>query len=164
MFNVKNIEKFKKLNGKKKIKMFKILNKIQKKNSLNFASYNTIIYQYLYKTYNCTIEMYNVKIINILINNKKTHILSILKDHLIFGKIKEYLNFFYKINQSQKNINQFYYFYKDYFIFFNKTTLSDIKINKLLKNFYQLKINDYYQKYYQNDNIRNEYIKNNNEL
>ncbi len=164
MLNEKIMVKFKKLNGKKKIRMFKILNKIQKKNSLKFASYNIVIYQYLYKRYNCSIDMYNLKLINTLIYNKKTHILSILKDYLIFGKINEYLNCFYKINQSKKNINHFYDFYQDYFKFFNKANISDFKINKLLQNYYVLKINNVYQKYYQNDNKRNACYKNKNEL
>ena len=93
---------------------------------------NKIILKNINK-YNASKHLFNKNIMNNFIGDKATHKKTFLKDYIIFNDNTEYLKGFYKHKEMKKIFPKFYIYYKNYFKFFLKPTLSDLKFCHFLK-------------------------------
>ena len=126
---------------KKEINIIKTLNK-------SIHTYMKILREKIVKKYNCTKEKYNLKILKKLLYNYNCHIVSVFKDHMIYGYIDEYLRRYYKKIEVQMRMPKIYNFYNNYLQFFCKPFIHDFKLNKILQNYYETKAEFFYKDHY----------------
>ena len=71
--------------------------------------------KYIYKTfkqiYSNDIDFYNIKVINEIICNESSHVVAMFKDYLINGDYSEFLNRYYKLNESFKHLPKIFEYY-----------------------------------------------------
>ena len=139
--NLNNLHKFVK-NSKLKNKTFKNYRRTKYFDKLT----KNIILKNINK-YNSTPNKQNLNIINNLIKGKITHFKSILKDNRIINNNSEYLKRFYKRKEINEQFPKFYIYYKNYFKFFLKPTLSDFYYNDLLMKNGNTLAQDFYDKH-----------------
>ena len=114
------------------IKTKKYNRKMDISNNINNNYIRKIIIKNINK-YNITANQINLNIINNFINDKSTHNKAFLKDYNIFNNYSEYLKGFYRHKEIIKIFPKFYTYYKNYFEFFLKPTLSDFYFSNILK-------------------------------
>ena len=141
-------------NFHKYMKETKLKNKsIKNNNSKNNISKNNIeqtkkniilknINKYNSKTYQL-----NLIIINNLISRKISHFDSLFKDNNLINNKAEYIKRYYKKKEINELFPKFYLYYKNYFKFFLKPTLSDFYYNELLKTNGNTLAQIFYEKY-----------------
>jgi hypothetical protein len=130
-------------------------------NNINNNYIRKIIIKNINK-YNITANQINLNIINNFINDKSTHNKAFLKDYNIFNDYSEYLKGFYRHKEIIKIFPKFYTYYKNYFEFFLKPTLSDFYFCNMLKKSGNQQAEYFYEKYKDKKNmIKNKDKKNN---
>ena len=127
-------------------------------NMINFA--RKIIIKNINK-YNANNSQIGLNIIQNFIEDKAAHKKVILKEYNKFNNNTEYLKGFYKHKEIIKIFPKFYIYYKNYFQFFLKPTLSDFKFNDLLKKNGDNQAKYFYETYINN---KNDLTKNRNQL
>jgi hypothetical protein len=110
--------------------------------------------------YNTSIGKVNSFILNNLINNNSNHLTSIFKDNFIFYYDKEFCKKFYIKKESIKRFPKFYLYYKNYFKFFLKPTLSDLFTCNIIRKNGNKQASYFYEKH--NYNNRKDKNKNKN--
>ena len=121
---------------KNKIKLPKTISQITNKNIKINTNSNSIKNSYKkynfykiilnnIKKYNYNEYKYNLRIINNLILHKKNHFISLLQEKINFYYIKEFLKKYYIEKDIIKKFPKFNLYYKNYFKFFLKPTLTD---------------------------------------
>jgi len=136
-------------NFHKRMKETKFKNKLTK-NNINkdniVQNKNNIILKNINK-YNSKTNQLNLIIINNLISGKISRFKSLIKDNNIINNKTEYLKRYYKNKEINELFPKFYQYYKNYFKFFLKPTLSDFYYNDLLKTNGNTLAQIYYEKY-----------------
>ncbi len=125
----------------------------------NIIIYKNLISSNLQK-HNIKKNNYDIMKINDLIDSKLTHFIATFKDYLINDYIDEFLNRFYKRNESKSCLSNFANYYINYFQFFSKPTFSNFFANKIITYYNQEKAEIFYNKNY--GNIEKEKKKENN--
>ena len=103
--------------------------------------------------YNVTKNQLYLNSINNLIDDKSTHEKVFLRDSNIFNDHSEYLKGFYKHKEIIKIFPRFYTYYKNYFEFFLKPTLSDFIFGHLLKKNGDKQAEYFYERYKDKKNM-----------
>ena len=116
------------------------------------CNYHKIIISNI-KKYNFNEYKHNLRIINNLILHKKTHFISILQEKIIFYYRNEFLKKYYLKIDIIKRFPKFNLYYKNYFKFFLKPTLSDFYFNEIIRKNSNKHATVFYDKY--NDNMIN---------
>lgn len=127
--------------NKERLKLQSINNNYKIKNKSIFSSNNNSNKSYHYykiiinniKKYNLDKHKFNKSIINNIIIHRHIHYISLLNDKIIINDKSEYLKRYYFIKEIIKKLPKFYLYYKNYFIFFLKPTLSDFSFHDLLR-------------------------------
>ena len=154
----KNIYKIKDLDNKLNInkrllnKYFNFNFKITKKLQENFK--NIRIIKNNINKYNSTPFQKNIMNINNLLNLKENHYFAIFRDYLINDCIIELLKKFYNIKESEERISKFYYFYRNYLIYFCKPTFCEFYMNNIIQNYGQKKAEVYYYENYRKKEMK----------
>ena len=135
-------------------------NNIKREKPYKYNSYLSsnmkLLRHYLYNKYNCTNEKYNYKILKKLIYNINCRVVCNFKDHMLYGYVEEYLRRYYQINEVIIRMPKIFNFYNNYLQFFCKPIIHELKINKVLLNYYESKAEFYYKNYYDNKSLKNE--------
>ena len=134
------------------IKTKKYNRKMDISNNINNNYIRKIIIKNINK-YNITANQINLHIINNFIDDKSTHKKIFLKESNIFNNYSEYLKGFYKHKEIIKIFPKFYIYYKNYFEFFLKPTLSDFYFCNLLKKSGNQQAEYFYEKYKDKKNM-----------
>ena len=130
-FNLQtNLNNFHKLMKETQIKNKLIINNINKDN-IDQTKKNILLKNI--NKYNLKTNQLQLIIINNLISGKISHFKSLIKDNNIINNKTEYLKRYYKKKEINELFPKFYQYYKNYFNFFLKPTLSDFYYNDLLK-------------------------------
>ena len=95
-----------------------------------------------------TAKHYQRNVITHIISKKYCHIVSCLKDSMIYDFIDEFLYKYYKKKEIKYNLKKYFNYYKNYLKFFCKPTFREFPINKIIKNNGEKKAEIYYQKHY----------------
>ena len=95
-----------------------------------------------------TAKHYQRNVITHIISKKYCHIVSCLKDSMIYDFIDEFLYKYYKMREIKYNLKKYFNYYKNYLKFFCKPTFREFPINKIIKYQGEKKAEIYYQKHY----------------
>ena len=143
-------------------------NRIKKEN--NIKRLEKIINHNFKKKYNTSNPKYicslNLFYIENLIYNKRSHLVELFKDYMLWGYIDEFLRRFYKYKESSERISTLYLYYKQYLSFFCKPMFTSFTFNDILIRGEEKKAKLYYNNYYANkkkekeDNIKDNGILN----
>ena len=100
----------------------------------------------LYKKYNCLNDKFELIIMKHLLNNANTHLVSVFKDHMIMDYKEEFLRRYYNLYECTQRIPEFSLYYHNYFLFFCKPTISNLRLNDILLDHEEKKAELYYKK------------------
>ena len=131
----------------------------RKYNNNTYKNKTKIIIKNINK-YNATENQIDINIINSLIKGKITHEKALLKDYNILNNFSENFKRYYKYREIIKIIPNFFDYYKNYFKFFLKPTLSDFYHLNLLKNNGDKQAECFYEEYKENKEKINKNTKN----
>ncbi len=98
-----------------------------------------------------TAKHYQRNVITHIISKKYCHIVSCLKDSMIYDFIDEFLYKYYKKREIKYNLKKYFNYYKNYLKFFCYPTFREFPINKIIKYHGEKKAEIYYQKHYGNE-------------
>ena len=98
----------------------------------NYNNVRKIIIKNINK-YNTNKDQFNLYYINNIIGSKTSHEKVLLKDYTIYNNYSEFLKRYYKYKEIIKIFPKFCIYYKNYFKFFLKPTLSDFYFNNIQK-------------------------------
>ena len=150
MFNFKHVimsimESFERIKNEKNInRLEKIINKNLK------YKYNTSNPNFL-----CSLDIFNTEN---LIYNKRSHLVELFKDYMLWNYIDEFLRRFYKTEESKERISTLYLYYKQYLSFFCKPIFTNFKYNDILLTGEEKKAKLFYNNYYIKKNKEREDI------
>ena len=133
-------------NFHKLIKGTKPKNK-NKKENINIEQTNKNIILKNINKYNSKTNQLNWIIINNLLRGKISHFKSLLKDNNLINNNTDYIKRYYKRKEINELLPKFHIYYKNYFKFFLKPTLSDFYYNDLLKENGNILAQNFYEKY-----------------
>ena len=169
MFNFKHVI-MSIMESNERIKNEKNISRLEKIISMNLKyKYNTSKPNYI-----CSLDIFNTEN---LIYNKRSHLVELFKDYMLWNYIDEFLRRFYKTKESEERISTLYLYYKKYLSFFCKPIFTNFIYNDILLNGEEKKAKLFYNNYYANKkkeredinkdngilNIEDSYSKNNND-
>ena len=92
------------------------------------------IHKSLYFNYGMNTKLnYEKNIITNIILNKNCHIVSLLKDSMIYDFIDEFLKKYFKRKEIKVNVPKYVKYYKNYLRFFCKPTFRDFPLNTIIQ-------------------------------
>ena len=148
MFNFKHVI-LSLMESNERIKNEKNINRLEKIINMNLKyKYNTSNPNFL-----CSLDIFNTEN---LIYNKRSHLVELFKDYMLWNYIDEFLRRFYKIKESEERISTLYLYYKQYLSFFCKPIFTNFKYNDILLNGEEKKAKLFYNNYYINKNKQRE--------
>ena len=148
MFNFKHVI-LSLMESNERIKNEKNLNRLEKIINMNLKyKYNTSNPNFL-----CSLDIFNTEN---LIHNKRSHLVEVFKDYMLWNYIDEFLRRFYKAKESKERISTLYLYYKQYLSFFCKPIFTNFKYNDMLLNGEEKKAKLFYNNYYVNKNKERE--------
>ncbi len=110
------------------------------------------IHKSLYFNYGMNTKLnYEKNIITNIILNKNCHIVSLLKDSMIYDFIDEFLKKYFKRKEIKVNVPKYVKYYKNYLRFFCKPTFRDFPLNTIIQANGERLAEIYYQKNYGNN-------------
>lgn len=126
MFNFKHVI-LSIMESNERIKNEKNINRLEKIINMNLKyKYNTSNPNFL-----CSLDIFNTEN---LIYNKRSHLVELFKDYMLWNYIDEFLRRFYKTKESEERISTLYLYYKQYLSFFCKPIFTNFKYNDILLN------------------------------
>ena len=148
MFNFKHVI-LSIMESNERIKNEKNINRLEKIINMNLKyKYNTSNPNFL-----CSLDIFNTEN---LIYNKRSHLVELFKDYMLWNYIDEFLRRFYKTKESEERISTLYLYYKQYLSFFCKPIFTNFKYNDILLNGEEKKAKLFYNNYYINKNKQRE--------
>ena len=123
-----------------------------------FCYYTSILKYKLSNKYKTTEDTYNNYLIERLIGKKRGHILAKYRDMEIYNFIHEYNKRFYHLNESIVKIPKFAIYYKNYSLFFCRTTLADKVCNKIMNKHMEKIAQIFFDQHYVNKNKKNKKV------
>ena len=148
MFNFKHVI-LSIMESNERIKNEKNINRLEKIINMNLKyKYNTSNPNFL-----CSLDIF---ITENLIYNKRSHLVELFKDYMLWNYIDEFLRRFYKTKESKERISTLYLYYKQYLSFFCKPIFTNFKYNDILLNGEEKKAKLFYNNYYINKNKQRE--------
>ena len=110
------------------------------------------IHKSLYFKYGMNTKLnYEKNTITIIISNKNCHIVSLLKDSMIYDFIDEFLKKYFKRKEIKFHIPKYVNYYKNYLRFFCKPTFRHFSLNNIIQSNGEKLAEIYYQKNYGNN-------------
>jgi len=150
MFNFKHVI-LSLMESNERIKNETNINRLEKIINMNLKyKYNTSNPNFL-----CSLDIFNTEN---LIYNKRSHLVEIFKDYMLWNYIDEFLRRFYKTKESEERISTLYLYYKQYLSFFCKPIFTNFKYNDILLHGEEKKAKLFYNNYYVNKNKEREDI------
>ena len=148
MFNFKHVI-LSIMESNERIKNEKNIKRLEKIINMNLKyKYNTSNPNFL-----CSLDIFNTEN---LIYNKRSHLVELFKDYMLWNYIDEFLRRFYKTKESEERIATLYLYYKQYLSFFCKPIFTNFKYNDILLNGEEKKAKLFYNNYYINKNKQRE--------
>ncbi len=98
-----------------------------------------------------TAKHYQRNVITHIISKKYCHIVSCLKDSMIYDFIDEFLKKYFKRKEIKVNVPKYVKYYKNYLRFFCKPTFRDFPLNTIIQANGERLAEIYYQKNYGNN-------------
>ena len=148
MFNFKHVI-LSIMESNERIKNEKNIKRLEKIINMNLKyKYNTSNPNFL-----CSLDIFNTEN---LIYNKRSHLVELFKDYMLWNYIDEFLRRFYKTKESEERISTLYLYYKQYLSFFCKPIFTNFKYNDILLNGEEKKAKLFYNNYYINKNKQRE--------
>ena len=111
--------------------------------------------------YKTSIKRYEKIIINNLIASIKNHDYANFRDKLLIEFKGEFLKRFYQKKECFERIQKFAKYYKNYLLFFCKSTFRNLYYNKLIHNYHEKKARIYYKIHKKKNDENNDNIKQN---
>ena len=114
----------------------------------------------LYNKYSLifTREKYNNDIINNLITSKSSHLVSCLKESMIYDFVDEFLKRYYIKNESRDRIPKFVNYYKNYLKFFCRPIFRSFPLNDIIQSYGEKCAEIYYNDNYGKKKSKNESV------
>ena len=114
----------------------------------------------LYNKYSLifTKEKYNNDIINNLITSKSSHLVSCLKESMIYDFVDEFLKRYYIKNESRDRIPKFVNYYKNYLKFFCRPIFRSFPLNDIIQSYGEKCAEIYYNDNYGKKKSKNESV------
>ena len=150
MFNFKHVI-MSIMESNERIKNEKNINRLEKIINMNLKyKYNTSNPNFL-----CSLDIFNT---DNLIYNKRSHLVELFKDFMLWNYIDEFLRRFYKTKESKERIPTLYLYYKQYLSFFCKPIFISFKYNDIILTGEEKKAKLFYNNYYYKKNKEREDI------